>query len=90
VEEIFKSAPELKKMYNSRYEGIPPGAMGVYIYFQRLAQGMRQMMTGNRKFALQYIERADIAALTREAAEVSGIPHVMDVDKNEVESILNS
>ncbi|HUV82291.1 MAG TPA: FMN-binding glutamate synthase family protein [archaeon] len=90
VEEIFISAPELKKMYNSRYDGIPPGAMGVYTYFQRLAQGMRQMMTGNRKFALQYIERDDIAALTREAADVSGIPHVMDVDKDEVETILNS
>jgi hypothetical protein len=52
--------------------------------------GMRQLMTGNRKFALKYIERDDIAAITREAAEVSGIPHVMDVDKDEVENILNS
>ena len=45
---------------------------------------------GNRKFALQYIEWDDIAAITREAAEVSGIPHVMDVDKDEVEKILNA
>ena len=60
------------------------------MYFQRLGQGMRQLMAGNRKFALQYIERDDIAAIIREAAEVSGIPDVMDVDKDEVEKILNS
>ncbi|MBE0520895.1 MAG: FMN-binding glutamate synthase family protein [Candidatus Methanoperedenaceae archaeon] len=88
VEEIFISAPELRKMYGSRYSEIPPGAIGVYTYFQRLAQGMRQLMTGNRKFALQYIERDDIAAITREAASVSGIPYIMDVDRDEVEQIL--
>ena len=90
IEEIFITAPELKKMYGDRFGDIPPGAIGVYTYFKRLAQGMRQLMTGNRKFALQYIERDDIAAITREAAEVSGIPHVMDVDKDEVEKILNA
>jgi len=73
-----------------RFADIPPGAIGVYTYFQRLGQGMRQLMTGNWKFALQYIERDDIAAITREAAEVSGIPDVMDVDKDEVENILNA
>jgi hypothetical protein len=73
-----------------RFADIPPGAIGVYTYFQRLGQGMRQLMAGNRKFALQYIERDDIAAIIREAAEVSGIPDVMDVDKDEVEKILNA
>ncbi|KAF5420455.1 MAG: hypothetical protein C5S44_08365 [Candidatus Methanocomedens sp.] len=76
--------------YKKRFADIPPGAVGVYMYFQRLGQGMRQLMTGNRKFALQYIERDDIAAIIREAAEVSGIPDVMDVDKDEVENILNA
>ncbi len=90
IEKIFISAPELKKMYNGRFGDISPGAIGVYTYFQRLAQGLRQLMTGNRKFALKYIERDDIAAITKEAAEVSGIEYVMDVDKAEVEGILNS
>ncbi|NOR59323.1 MAG: FMN-binding glutamate synthase family protein, partial [Methanosarcinales archaeon] len=67
--------------YQKRFADIPPGAIGVYTYFQQLGQDMRQLMTGNRKFALQYIERDDIAAIIREAAEVSGIPDVMDVDK---------
>jgi len=47
-------------------------------------------MAGERKFALEYITREDIAALTREAAEISGIQYVMDVDKREAEEILNS
>ena len=47
-------------------------------------------MAGSRKFSLKYISRDDIAALTRESAEVSGIRYVMDVDKGRVEEILNS
>ncbi len=89
VEEIFITAPHLKKIYNSRFAEIPPGAIGVYTYFQRLRQGMQQLMTGNRKFALKYIERGDIAAITKEAASVSGIPYIMDVDQEEVERILS-
>ncbi len=46
-------------------------------------------MAGNRKFGLSYIERGDIAALTKDAAEISGIPYLMDVDADEVETILN-
>jgi glutamate synthase domain-containing protein 2 len=90
IEEIFISAPQLKKIYKSEFDDIPAGAIGVYTYLQRLAQGLRQLMTGNRKFALRYIERDDIAAITREAADVSDIPYIMDVDKDEVERILNS
>jgi glutamate synthase domain-containing protein 2 len=74
TEEIFITAPELKKKYSDNFNELPPGAIGVYTYFQRLAQGVRQLMTGNRKFAMNYIERNDIAAITKEAAEVSGIP----------------
>ncbi len=88
TEEIFITAPELKKKYGDNFNDIPPGAIGVYTYFQRLAQGVRQLMTGNRKFAMKYIERDDIAAITKEAAEVSGIPYIMDVDKDEVDGIL--
>jgi hypothetical protein len=64
--------------------------MGLYGYFQRLSQGLRQLMAGNRKFALDYITRDDIAALTRDAANISGIPYVTEVDKEEVDKILDS
>ena len=47
---------------------------------QLLAQGLRQLMAGNRKFALSHITRDDICALTPHAAEVSGVPYVMEVD----------
>jgi hypothetical protein len=62
--------------------------MGLYTYSERLAQGLRQLMTGARKFSLEYITRDDIAALTKEVAEVSGISYIMDVDEKEVKQIL--
>jgi glutamate synthase domain-containing protein 2 len=88
VEEVFVTAPELKRRFGSDFEKIPPSAIGLYTYVQRLAQGLRQLMCGNRKFALDYISRDDIAALTLEASRVSGIPTVMDADKDAVEWIL--
>jgi glutamate synthase domain-containing protein 2 len=88
AEEIFVTAPELKERYKERFNNLPTGAMGLYGYFERLSQGLRQMMAGNRKFALEYITRDDIAALTQDAANISGIPYVTDVDKEEVEKIL--
>lgn len=88
IEEIFVTAPELKRRFGSDFQKIPPGAIGLYTYLQRLAQGLRQLMCGSRKFALDYITRDDIAALTREAAEVSGIPHVMEADREAAEWIL--
>ena len=45
---------------------------------------------GNRKFKLEYITRDDIAALTQDAAAISSIPFITEVDKEEVEAILNS
>jgi hypothetical protein len=45
-------------------------------------------MAGERKFALKYVDRNDIMTLTREAADVSGIPYIMETDMEEVEKIL--
>jgi len=90
VEEIFVTSPELKHRFGERFKDIPTGAIGLYTYFRRLSQGLRQLMAGNRKFTLSYINRDDIAALTQEAANISGIPYILDVDKEEVEKILKS
>jgi hypothetical protein len=46
-------------------------------------------MAGSRKFSLEHISRDDIAALTRDAAEVSGIQHIMDLDRERAEKLLN-
>jgi len=90
AEEIFVTAPELKRKYKERFNEIPTGAMGLFTYFGRLSQGLRQLMAGNRKFSLEYITRDDIAALTQDAANISDIPYILDVDKDEVEKILES
>jgi glutamate synthase domain-containing protein 2 len=90
AEEIFVTAPELKRKYGEKFNEIPTGAMGLYSYFMRLSQGVRQLMAGNRKFSLGYITRDDIASLTQDAANISGIPYILDVDKEEVEKILKS
>jgi glutamate synthase domain-containing protein 2 len=90
-EEIFVTASSLKKELGEKeFERIPCGALGLYTYYERLAQGLRQLMAGSRKFMLEYISRDDIAALTRDASEISGIQYVMDADKFEVEQILSS
>lgn len=89
LEQVFISASELKeKLGADEFSRLPVGAIGVYTYFERLAQGLRQLMCGARKFALEYITRDDVVALTREAAEITGIKYVMDADAEEVEKIL--
>ena len=88
-DEIFVTAAELRhELGDKEFEKIPTGALGIYTYYERLAQGLRQLMAGSRKFSLEYVTRDDLASLTRECAEVTGIPYVMDLDKDEVEKIL--
>jgi len=89
-DEIFVTAHELRHLLgNEAFEKLPTGALGLYTYYERLAQGLRQLMAGGRKFATEYITRDDICALTHEAAELSGVQYVMDVDKKEVDAIMN-
>lgn len=85
---LFAVGAQLKERYGDDFAKIPPGAIGMYSYIDRLRQGLQQLMAGARKFALKYIDRNDIVALTREAAEISGIPYVMDCDREEIEKIL--
>ena len=90
VDDIFVTAGDLRgHLGNDAFENIPCGALGLYTFYERLAQGLRQLMAGNRKFSMSYISRDDIASLTHEAEAVSGIPFVMDVDREEVEQILS-
>jgi hypothetical protein len=87
-ESIFVTAESLRREYGKDYEKIPTSAIGLYTYLERLAQGLRQLMCGARKFAVEHISRDDIAALTPEASKISGIPLVSDLDAEEVEKIL--
>jgi glutamate synthase domain-containing protein 2 len=90
-DEIFVTASALRQELGDKaFDALPAGALGLYTYYERLAQGLRQLMAGSRKFALEYLTRDDLAALTREAAAVSGIRYVMDVDQEEVDRILDA
>ncbi len=90
VDEIFVTANALRKeLGNSAFEKLPPGALGLYTYYERLAQGLRQLMAGSRKFSLEHISREDLGALTKKAAEVSGIPYLMEIDKQEVDMMFD-
>lgn len=88
IEQVFADAAVLRKELGDRFDEVPPGAIGMYNYYNRLGTGLKQLMAGERKFALKYISRDDIFALTREASEISGIDYVMDADEAEMDEIL--
>lgn len=89
IDEIFVTSANLRhEIGDDEFEKLPTGAIGLYTYFERLAQGLRQLMCGSRKFGLEYITRDDIAALTKSAAEISGIQYIMDVDSEIIDDIL--
>ena len=47
-------------------------------------------MCGARKFKLDYMIRDDLIVLTREAAEITGIPYIMDYQAEAAQKILDS
>ena len=69
---------------------IPLGAIALYTYSQRIKTGLQQLMAGSRNFSLASVSRNDLMALTPEAAEVSGIPYVMDAFREAAEDILDA
>ena len=88
-EEIFVSAAALRhELGEEEYQRVPGGALGLITYYERLAQGLRQLMAGSRKFATRCIARDDLVALTHEAAEITGLSYVMDADREAVEALL--
>ncbi|MBN1347871.1 FMN-binding glutamate synthase family protein [candidate division KSB1 bacterium] len=90
-DEIFITATQLRnELGTAEFDKIPAGAIGLYTYYERLAQGLRQLMCGSRKFTMDHVSRNDLCALTKDAAEISGIPYVMDLDAEKAEEILNS
>jgi glutamate synthase domain-containing protein 2 len=89
-DEIFVTAASLRKeLGDKEFEKLPTGAIGLYTYYERLAQGLRQLMAGSRKFSLEYMSRNDLASLTPEGSRVSGIQYIMDVDKDEAAEVLH-
>lgn len=90
METIFIETVNLKNMYKSKFNDIPGSAIGLFTYFKRLEQGLKQLMCGARKFSLKYLDRSDLGALTKEASSLSGIPYITELDKQEAIDILTS
>ena len=91
-ETFFIVADELKKEYGSKVGNeIPWSAVGVYTYLsERIGLGLKQLLAGTRKFRLDLIDRSDIAALSRLASEVTGIPMMHEIEAELFEEILTS
>ena len=90
-DEIFVSSTHLRGLIgNDAFEKLPTGAIGLYTYYERLAQGLQQLMCGSRKFDVDLLDRDDIVSLTQDAARVSGVQYIMDCDQAEVDEILDS
>ena len=87
-ERIFITTESLKGKYGKDFARIPWGAVALYTFVDRLKLGLQQFMAGSRKFGLQHIDRNDVVSLTRDCADVTGIPYVMDSDMKEAERIL--
>jgi len=90
VEEIFVCYEDLVAKYGKdTVKEMPLGAIGLYTFADKLKVGLQQLMAGSRNFNTSTISRDDLMALTPEAAQVSGIPYVMDAYKEEAERIIN-
>jgi glutamate synthase domain-containing protein 2 len=87
---FFIVANDLKAHYGDQIgTAIPWSAVGVYTYLsERLGLGLKQLLAGTRKFKLDLIDRGDLAALTKRAREVTGIPAMEEVEQNLAEAIL--
>jgi len=91
VEEIFVCYEDLVAKYGREtVKKMPLGAIGLYSFADKLRVGLQQLMADSRNFRVSTISRDDLMALTPEAAQVSGIPYVMDAYRQQAEEIINA
>jgi len=90
VEQIYVGAAKLKERYGAEtFRRIPVAALGMYTFCDRIGAGLQQLMAGARKFSLAHLTRGDLVSLTKECAEITGIPYVMDLDATEIDHIID-
>jgi len=87
-EEIFVTYETLKAKYGDEVDKFPLGAIGIYTYSDKIKVGLQQLMSGSRNMKLDTITRSDLMSLTRDAAEISGIPFVTDAYREEAMRII--
>ena len=89
-EEIFVCWEQVADIVGKgEMKNIPLGAVGIFSYTQKLSVGLQQLMAGARCFSLPVISRKELMSLTRECADVTGIPYLMDAYREEAEAILD-
>ena len=90
-EEIFICYEQVADIVGKdEMKNIPLGAIGIYSYANKLSVGLQQLMAGARCFSTPAITRRELMSLTKECAEVTGIPYLMDAYREEAEAILDS
>jgi glutamate synthase domain-containing protein 2 len=89
-EEIFVCYEDLKFEYGDEAENFPMGAIGIYSAGEKIRVGLQQLMAGARKWRTDLISRNDLASLTEEATNVTGIPYIMNAYREEALQIINS
>lgn len=67
IQDVFENYKTLKLEYGEAANQISPGAVGVYSYLERVAEGLKQLMALNRKFTLGVISDKDLIGLTQAA-----------------------
>jgi len=75
----FADTYALKALYGEESRDLPAGAVGVFSYLNRVADGLRMLMALSRKFRLDAVAGDDIVALTEEAARVGGVVTYQDL-----------
>ena len=90
-EEIFVNWEDVKNIVGAdEMKQIPWGAVGIYSYTHKIKVGLQQLMAGARCFSLPAISRQDLMALTRECADVTGIPYLMECYRDEALKVLEN
>ncbi|MFH0768877.1 MAG: FMN-binding glutamate synthase family protein [Chloroflexota bacterium] len=90
-EEIFVCYEEVKDIIGANeMKKIPLGAVGIYSFSEKIKVGLQQLMAGTRCFSVPAISRRDIMSLTKECADITGIPYLMDAYREEAMEVLNN
>ena len=90
-EEIFVNFEKVKEIVGAEeMQNIPMGAVGIYSFSDKLRVGLQQLMAGARCFRVHAVTRNELMSLTKECAEVTGIPYVMDAGREAAMEVLNS
>ncbi|MFC2024047.1 FMN-binding glutamate synthase family protein [Chloroflexota bacterium] len=91
VEEIFVNYEDVKDIVGAdEIDNIPLGAIGIYSYSEKIRVGLQQFMAGARCFSVPVITRNELMPLTKECAQITGIPYLMDAYRDEAMRILDS